>query len=66
MASTSHTENLRQAALKYLFPHRRGWIEMAEEGGPMLAVEGHGIHITDSEGKTWIDVNGGYNSVNVG
>jgi adenosylmethionine-8-amino-7-oxononanoate aminotransferase len=66
VASTSHTENLRQAALKYLFPHRRGWIEMAEAGGPMLAVEGHGIRITDSEGKTWIDVNGGYNSVNVG
>ena len=66
MAATSSTETLRQAALKYMFPHRRGWIEMAEEGGPLLAVEGKGIRITDSEGKTWIDVNGGYNSVNVG
>ena len=66
MAATSDTEALRQAALKYLFPHRRGWIEMAEEGRPVLAVEGHGVRVTDSEGKTWLDVNGGYNSVNVG
>ena len=66
MAAASDTEVLRQAALRYMFPHRRGWIEMAEEGGPLIAVEGKGIRITDSDGREWIDVNGGYNSVNVG
>ena len=66
MTTISDTQTLRQGYLKYMFPHRRGWIEMAEEGGPLLAVEGKGIRITDSEGKSWIDVNGGYNSVNVG
>ena len=66
MAAASDTEILRQAALRYMFPHRRGWIEMAEEGGPLIAVEGKGIRITDSDGREWIDVNGGYNSVNVG
>ena len=29
-------------------------------------VEGNGVRVTDSDGKTWIDVNGGYNSVNIG
>ena len=32
----------------------------------MVVVDGHGVKVTDSEGKTWIDVNGGYASVNVG
>ncbi len=66
MTAHTETEALRQDALRYMFPHRRGWIEMAEEGGPLIAVEGKGIRITDSEGRSWIDVNGGYNSVNVG
>ena len=66
MTTTDSTEVLRQAALRYMFPHRRGWIEMAEEGGPLIAAEGKGIRITDSDGREWIDVNGGYNSVNVG
>jgi len=66
MPITPNTDRIRDAALKYMFPHRRGWIEMAEEGGPLIAVKGNGIRITDSEGQSWIDVNGGYNSVNVG
>ena len=40
--------------------------QMAEEGEPQIIVEGSGIKVTDSEGKEWIDVNGGYNSVNAG
>ena len=44
----------------------RDWTEMAEEGGPPIIVEGDGIRVTDSEGKSWIDVNGGYISVSVG
>ena len=66
MVTASDTEALRRASLKYLWIHNRDWVQMAEEGEPLVMVEGHGIRVTDSEGKSWIDVNGGYNSVNVG
>jgi adenosylmethionine-8-amino-7-oxononanoate aminotransferase len=46
--------------------HNNDWVQMAEEGGPPIIVEGKGIRVTDTEGKSWIDVNGGYSSVNVG
>ena len=59
-------EDLRQKAVRYLWMHNRDWIQMAEEGEPMIAVEGQGVRIIDAEGQSWIDVNGGYNSVNVG
>ncbi len=39
---------------------------MAEAGGPIVAVEGKGLQVKDSDGNTWIDVNGGYFSVGVG
>ncbi len=66
MAITSDTETLRQASLKYLWMQNRDWIQMAGEGEPLIVVEGKGVEVTDSQGKTWIDVNGGYISVNVG
>ena len=66
MVTASETESLRQAALKYMWMHNRDWVQMAEEGEPPIMVEGKGVRVTDSEGNTWIDVNGGYNSVNVG
>ena len=66
VTTTADPEALRQASLKYLWMHNRDWIQMAEEGEPRIMVEGHGVKVTDSAGKTWIDVNGGYNSVNVG
>ena len=62
----SKTEELRRAALDYLWMHNSGWIEMAELGQPVIMVEGDGIRVKDSEGRTWIDPNGGYVSVNVG
>lgn len=46
--------------------HNRSWIDMAEHGEPVIMVEGDGIRVKDSEGRTWIDPNGGYVSVNVG
>jgi adenosylmethionine-8-amino-7-oxononanoate aminotransferase len=64
--ATTDSEAIRQASLRYLWMHNRDWVQMAEEGEPIVIVEGHGVKVTDSEGKTWIDVNGGYNSVNVG
>ena len=66
MVTTLDTEALRQSSLRYLWMHNRDWTQMAEEGDPVFIVEGHGVRVTDSEGNTWIDVNGGYNSVNVG
>ena len=66
MLQTPTYQELRQSALDHLWMHSRDWIEMAEEGGPPIMVEGKGIRVTDSEGVSWIDVNGGYASVNVG
>ena len=66
MVSTTDYEALRQASLRYLWIHNRDWVQMAEEGDPLFMVEGEGVRVTDSDGKTWIDVNGGYSSVNVG
>ena len=57
---------LRSSALNHLWMHNRDWVKTGEEGGPDIVVEADGIEVTDIQGKTWIDVNGGYNSVNAG
>ena len=66
MVTASDTEAIRRASLKYLWMHNRDWVQMAEEGDPPIMVGGDGVRVTDSDGRSWIDVNGGYNSVNVG
>lgn len=66
MLETSDTETLRRSSLRHLWMHNRDWVQMAEDGEPLIITDGSGIRVTDSEGKSWIDVNGGYNSVNVG
>jgi len=66
MTTTSNNEAIRTAAAKHLWMANRDWAQMAEEGGPTIVVAGDGIRVTDSEGKSWIDVNGGYISVNAG
>ena len=66
MESSSGTEALRQTAIKHLWMHNRDWVQMAEEGDPLMIVEGKGVRVTDADGRSWIDVNAGYNSVNVG
>ena len=65
MTSTS-AGPVREAALKYLWMHNRSWVQTGEEGGPRIVTGGEGVKVVDSDGRTWIDVNGGYNSVNVG
>lgn len=60
------SEELRRTSLRYLWMHNRDWTQMAEEGEPQIIETGQGVRVTDSEGRSWIDVNGGYNSVNVG
>ena len=62
----SYTEDLQKAAVRHLWMANRDWTEMAETGGPIVAVDGSGLRITDSEGNSWMDVNGGYISVGVG
>lgn len=59
-------EELRRAAVKHLWMHNRGWSEMAERGEPVVMTGGEGVHVTDNTGKRWLDVNGGYMSVNIG
>ena len=66
MVALTEGEALRQASLRYLWIHNRDWVEMAESGGPQMIASGDGVRVTDSDGKTWIDVNGGYSCVNVG
>ena len=66
MAIDTNTQSLRDTSYRYLWMHNRDWVQMAEEGDPLIMVEGNGVRVTDSDGKSWIDVNGGYNSVNVG
>lgn len=57
---------LRKASNRHLWMHNSAWHQTADEGGPLIIEEGTGIRVTDSDGKSWIDVNGGYLSVNVG
>ena len=66
MALTEDTEAIRQSALQYQWFHNKDWTQMAEEGDPLVIVEGNGIRVTDSLGQTWIDACGGYYSVHVG
>jgi adenosylmethionine-8-amino-7-oxononanoate aminotransferase len=66
MVESYDTEAIRQSSLQYQWMHNQDWTQMAEEGRPNVMVEGHGLRVTDSTGKTWLDVNGGYLSVHVG
>lgn len=66
MVATFNSETIRQKSLQYLWMHNRDWSQMAEDGEPSIIVGGKGVRVTDGDGKSWIDVNGGYNSVNVG
>ena len=56
----------RQAALDHLWMHNRSWATDAESGRPPIITSGNGVHVTDAEGREWMDVNGGYMCVNIG
>ena len=55
-----------RSALDHLWMHNRSWAADAERGGPRVITEGRGVHVTDSDGREWMDVNGGYMCVNIG
>ena len=60
------TNELQKLARDHLWMHNRDWEQMNKNSEPMIAVKGSGIRVEDSNGNSWIDLNGGYNSVNVG
>ena len=62
----SRGSEARQAALDHLWMHNRSWATDAESGRPPIIVNGNGVHVTDAEGREWMDVNGGYMCVNIG
>ncbi len=64
--TVAKTSDAKQAALDHLWMHNRSWVASAESGGPTMVTEGRGIRVTDSDGQSWIDVNGGYVCVNIG
>ncbi|HIC49636.1 MAG TPA: aminotransferase class III-fold pyridoxal phosphate-dependent enzyme, partial [Dehalococcoidia bacterium] len=66
MVLTDEGEQLRRKSLEFLWMQNRDWVSMAEEGDPLIIEGGKGLRVTDSQGNSWIDVNGGYNSVNIG
>ena len=66
MVDKLDTEALRRSSLAHNWMHSRDWLQMAEEGDPILIVEGRGLDVTDSDGNTWMDVNGGYINVSGG
>ena len=65
-ATMSRGAEARQAALDHLWMHNRSWTSDAESGRPPIITSGNGVHVTDAEGREWIDVNGGYMCVNIG
>lgn len=66
MSSASDSERLRRMALDHLWMHNADWVQMDRDGEPLIIVEGSGVRVTDADGNSWIDVNGGYASVSAG
>ena len=66
MKNKLDANNLRRLALEHLWMHNADWSQMTKLGEPLVIVEGEGLQVKDMDGKTWIDVNGGYSSVNIG
>ena len=60
------TKKVKTNAFNHLWSHNSDWTQVAEQGGPTIMIEGDGVRVKDSEGNEWVDVNGGYSSVNIG
>lgn len=61
-----NTDEIRKTSLQYQWMHNADWTQMAETGEPLVMVKGEGVRVTDSTGKTWLDVHGGYTCVHLG
>ncbi|MBM3948588.1 MAG: aspartate aminotransferase family protein [SAR202 cluster bacterium] len=64
--TTGKTEELRDLANEHLWMPFRSWVDMERHDEPLVIERSKGIHVWDSDGREWIDVNGGYTSVSVG
>ncbi len=62
--TADNSNPLKDAANRFLLT-RDGQSDQSG-GGPLIAVEGQGIRVVDTDGNSWIDVNGGGYSLNVG
>ncbi|MDE2718857.1 MAG: aspartate aminotransferase family protein [Chloroflexota bacterium] len=60
------SQELRDAANRHVWLDDHDWSKAVANGGPMIAVEGDGVRVTDSEGRSWIDASGGQGAVNIG
>ena len=45
MTGAYDTTALQQTANEHLWMHNRDWVQMSEEGGPTIVVEGDGIRV---------------------
>ena len=61
-----NTNNLKNIAIEHLWMNSKSWLQSNKENGPRIIIDAKGIYVTDSEGNTFIDCNGGYSSVNLG
>ncbi|MYB47700.1 MAG: aspartate aminotransferase family protein [Dehalococcoidia bacterium] len=59
-------QELRRAANRHVWLDDHDWSRTEANGGPMIAVKGDGVRVTDSEGRSWIDASGGQGAVNIG
>ncbi len=59
-------DELKRAAIDYLWMPYTQYNNLLNSGGPKVIVEGEGIRIKDSEGNSYIDAMGGLFLVNVG
>ena len=59
-------DQLRKDALEHLWTHNGSWVDMAENGGPVIILKAKGIRLTDSDGVEWMDVSSGYQCVTAG
>ena len=59
-------QDLRRSANRHVWLDNHDWSRAEVDGGPMIAVGGEGLRVTDAEGRSWIDVTGGQGAVNIG
>ena len=66
LSENPSTKELRRSANRHLWLDNRDWLRMEADGEPMIAAAGDGVRVTDLDGRSWIDVNGGLGCVHAG
>ena len=47
MVTVMDGDSLRDLSNKHLWMHNRDWVQMAEQGDPLIIVEGNGIRVNE-------------------